>query len=71
MTIKTREEFDALVKLGYKPKYHSKIKRWYLYRGRRTELVDKSLEDYARELGIKRYTEKIKQYERILSMIKR
>jgi hypothetical protein len=71
MTVKTKEELERLTNQGYKPKYHSKVKRWYLYRGRKMELVDRSLEDYVRELGIKRYTEKIKQYKRILSMIKR
>ncbi len=53
VTVKTKEELDALVRQGFKPYYHKGVRRWYLRKGQTRHIIDRSLESEAKALAEK------------------
>ena len=50
------ETLMKMVELGYKPYYHSGVRRWYLRRGSERHIIARELEPLARRIaeGLKR-----------------
>ena len=51
MPVSDERELVRLVREGWVPYYHSRIKRWYLRKGRERIIIDRKLDDIAEELA--------------------
>ena len=51
MVVKNREELIRLIREGWTPYYHARVKRWYLRKGKERILIDRELDDIAEELA--------------------
>jgi hypothetical protein len=63
MVVRKLDELLDLVLKGWKPYYHKSVGRWYLRRGNRRMLIDKSLDRVAEE--IHKVLEYLKKYREI------
>jgi len=53
VTVKTKEELEALVQQGFKPYYHKGVRRWYLRKGQTRHIIGRGLESEAKALAEK------------------
>lgn len=54
VVVKSREELEKYIMMGYRPYYHKAVKRWYLRKGRERHIIAREL-----ELLAKKYAEEL------------
>ena len=74
VVVKSREELEKYIMMGYKPYYHKAVARWYLRKGRERHIIARELEllakKYAEELESRKKQEVEMRRKRLEEAVK-